>query len=60
MLVELSEATVPVSRDYVELVWVESVWSEDLLEVVKSRVGLSFSRCLDGGDSEVLASYFDV
>ena len=59
-MVELSEATVPVSGDNVELVGVKGVWGEDLLEEVEPRVGLSFCRCIDGGDSEVFASYFEV
>ena len=42
VVVELSEATVPVSRDYVELVRVQSVWVEDLLEEVEPCIGLSF------------------
>ena len=60
VVVKLSEATVPVPRDDVELVRVQGVWGEDLLEVVKPGICLSLSRRVDGGDSEVLASNLEV
>ena len=60
VVVKLGEAAVPVSRDDVELIRVQGVWSEDLLEEVKPCVGLGFCRCVDRGDSEVLASYLEI
>ena len=60
VMVELSEAAVPVSRDNVELVGVQGVWGKDLLEEVKPCVSLSFCRCVDRGDPEVFASYFEI
>ena len=60
VVVELSEATVPVPRDYVEPVGVNSVWGEELLEVVKPGSCLSLSRGIDRGDSEIFVSNLDV
>ena len=60
VVVELSEAAVPVSRNNFKLVRVQGVWDEDLLEEVKPRICLSFCRCVDRGDSEVLASYLEI
>ena len=60
MVFQLSEAAVPVPRDDVQLVRVQGVWGEDLLEEVKPRIGLSLCRCVDRGNSEVLASNFEI
>ena len=60
VVVEFSEAAVPVPRDYVELVRVKGARGEDLLEVIKPGVCLSLSRRVDGGDPEVLASNLEV
>ena len=60
MVVELGEATVPVTRDDVELVGVKGVRGEELLEVVEPVVCLSLGGGVDRGYSEVFASYFDV
>ena len=60
VVVKLGEAAVPVSGDNVPIVMVQGVWGEDLLEEVKPRVGLGLCRCVDRGDSEVLASYLEI
>ena len=60
VMVKLGEATVPVSRDDVVLVRVQGVWGEDLLDEVKPRFVLGLCRCVDRGDSEVLASYLKI
>ena len=47
VMVKLSEATVPVSRDNIELVRVQGVRCEEVLEEVKPDVGFAFRGRID-------------